>query len=179
MTTTDIGSFARRRATQSDAFNAMADRARELRTRADALRQLEADLRTRAKALDRREADLVADEERLRKHERRLAAAGQELTAREDTLTHQAVRERFSHTLAELTELETPTLTITDGVANPSALAAAIIHCGKVRRGEVSNRPPIPPGVAGQIVRAGMRRRGELVDTPKPRTEQTRCGTNY
>jgi hypothetical protein len=169
MTTTNIASFTRSM-TRATALDALADRAKALRNRADALLQLEADLKARSKALDRREADLVADEDRLREHERGLAVAGQEMSAREATLTHEVVRERFSSTLATLNELETPSLT-DDG---PSAMAAAIIRAGQVRRGEISNVPPLPKGIAGQIVLAGMKRRGEIFEQQKPRTEHER-----
>jgi hypothetical protein len=175
MTTTDIGSFVRRRATQSDAVNAMADRARELRNRADALLQLEADLKARAKALDRREQDLISDEESLQKDKRRLAASEQSLTQKEDALTSEAVRERFGHTMAVLDELEYPAIKDNEAVVdNPKALSAAIIRAGAKRRGEITDVPLPTDKTARAIVLAGMRRRGELVEEPKPRTEHER-----
>jgi hypothetical protein len=54
------------------------------------------------------------------------------------------------------------------GPTNPATTAAAIIRCGKVRRGELFSEKPMT-GLAAEIVRQGKIRRGEAIaDTPTP-----------
>jgi uncharacterized protein (DUF3084 family) len=155
---TNLPGLANRNRAQSDAFNGLAVRARELRERADALISLESELKNNAANLDRREANIARAENALREHERRLAALEAEMSVKEGALTKAVIRERFNDTLAMVAALDGEPV-----VANSAALAASIIRAGQIRRGEIDPAPPIPKGVAGQIVLAGMRRRGEIL----------------
>jgi hypothetical protein len=77
--------------------------------------------------------------------------------------------------MAVLDELEYPAIKDNEAVvANPKALAAAIIRAGAKRRGEITDVPLPTDPTARAIVLAGMRRRGELHEVPQPQTQHER-----
>jgi len=67
--------------------------------------------------------------------------------------------------LTVLNDLEEPV------VGSPTSLAASIVRCGAVRRGEISEVPMPTNKMAAAIVRAGMRRRGEIEPDRKPQSQ--------
>jgi hypothetical protein len=91
-------------------------------------------------------------------------------------VTSEALDQKLNDTLSLLRDEAAPTPSNIgrDGepvVANPTALAAAIVWAGAKRRGEFAGNPALPGGLAGEIVKAGMKRRGELVEEGEPKTE--------
>src|SRR6516165_6052948 len=128
----NLGGLAGRNVLHTNQFDALRERAADLRHKADSLLSLQAQIQSSNTNLDQRSLDLDTRERDLRRREARLAQAEQDLSARDAALTHEAVAERFSNTLTVLNDLEEPV------VGSPTSLAASIVRCGAVRRGEIS-----------------------------------------
>jgi hypothetical protein len=113
---------------------------------------------------DARAADHAAREERLDRLEQRLTERERAVAQRERVLDQ---KESAAPSVPAASLLRDH-----GAMTDVSALAAEIIRCGEVRRGERADKTPPPTGLAAQILRAGALARGEIVEEDHaPRTE--------
>jgi hypothetical protein len=113
---------------------------------------------------DARAADHADREARLDRYEERLAERERAVSRREK-IQEQKETAAPSAPAASL-------LRDRGATTDAAALAAEIIRCGEVRRGERADDTPPPTGLAAQILRAGALARGEVVEEDHaPRTQ--------